>query len=75
MKEDKFVTGRRDALKTIGLGSAALLTGGLGNDTSGQATQKETLMKTSRRIGSHQDKKRKSHWCKICAGRTEDQIW
>jgi mannonate dehydratase len=46
MKEDKFITGRRDALKTIGLGSAALLTGGLGNDASGQATQKETLMKT-----------------------------
>jgi mannonate dehydratase len=41
-----LVTGRRDALKTIGLGSAAMLSGNLGNLTSDQATQKEKLNKT-----------------------------
>lgn len=44
-EENKYVTGRRDALKTIGLGSAAMLTGGLGNMTSEMASQQEKLNK------------------------------
>jgi len=44
-KKDKFNTGRRDALKTLGIGSAALLTGGLGNISAAQAEQQEKLQK------------------------------
>ncbi len=44
-KKEKLVTGRRDALKTLGLGSAALLSGGFGNLTSEQAQQQEKLNK------------------------------
>ena len=44
-KDDKLKTGRRDALKTLGLGSAALLTGGLGNISSAQAASQGTLQK------------------------------
>jgi mannonate dehydratase len=44
-KNEKFVTGRRDALKTIGLGSAALLSGGLNNLAEEQAQKNEQLNK------------------------------
>ena len=51
-KKEKLVTGRRDALKTLGLGSAALLSGGFGNITAEQAQQQETTKQTSCRIAS-----------------------
>ena len=44
-KDDKLKTGRRDALKTLGLGSAALFSGGIGNITSAQAASQGTLQK------------------------------
>ncbi|MCX6260880.1 MAG: starvation-sensing protein RspA, partial [Bacteroidia bacterium] len=44
-KREKLVTGRRDALKTLGLGSAALLSGSFSNKISEQAKQSEKLNK------------------------------
>jgi mannonate dehydratase len=44
-KEDKSILGRRDAVKTIGLGSAAMVSGGFGNFSEEQAVQKEKLSK------------------------------
>jgi mannonate dehydratase len=44
-KREKLVTGRRDALKTLGLGSAVLFSGGFGNLASAQALQQEKLNK------------------------------
>jgi mannonate dehydratase len=42
-KKIKLVTGRRDALKTLGLGSAALISGGFSNINSEQTQQQEKL--------------------------------
>jgi len=44
-KEDKINTGRRNALKILGLGSAAMFTGGLGNISSAQTVQQQQLNK------------------------------
>jgi mannonate dehydratase len=44
-KEDKINTGRRNALKILGLGSAALFTGGLGNISSAQTGQQQQMNK------------------------------
>ena len=35
--KNQLITGRRDALRLLGLGSAALFTGGLGNISTSQA--------------------------------------
>jgi len=44
-KENKSLLGRRDAVKTIGLGSAAMVSGGFGNFNEEQTIQKERLNK------------------------------
>ena len=44
-KEENINKGRRDALKTLGIGSAALLTGGLGNISAAPGDSQGTLMK------------------------------
>ncbi len=44
-KGEKLVTGRRNVLKTLGLGSAAILAGGFSNISGGQAQQQEKLNK------------------------------
>ncbi len=44
-KEDNINRGRRNALKTLGIGSAALLTGGLGNISAAPGDSQSPLMK------------------------------
>jgi mannonate dehydratase len=44
-KKENLLTGRRNVLKTLGLGSAALLSGGFSNMPSEQVQQQEKLNK------------------------------
>jgi hypothetical protein len=46
-KDKQLVTGRRDVLKKIGLGSVALLSGGFENISEAQALQQEKINKPS----------------------------
>ena len=45
MKKDNTGTSRRNVLKTLGLGSAAMMAGGLGNLSEAKAEQQEKLSK------------------------------
>jgi hypothetical protein len=44
-KEKQLLTGRRDAIKMFGLGSAAIFSGSLGNISSAQAQVQENIQK------------------------------
>jgi mannonate dehydratase len=44
-KKNQFTTGRRDAIKMLGLSSAAIITEGFGNISSGHEQQQENLRK------------------------------